>query len=119
MRTSLSTLLVFLVLAGGGSADAYGQAAGAASAKRYPWDMRQPKCFLPDAIPSAQCKANDWPDYGESKRHVDRLLVENHQLRNQCLSSMPCPSGSRISALAYSPSRTLGPHVIATPFVFR
>ncbi len=76
MRTSLSTLLVFLVTAGGCSADAHAQAPGAASAKRYPWDMRQPKCFLPDAIPSAQCKANDWPDYGESKRHVDRLLVE-------------------------------------------
>ncbi len=76
MRISLSTLLVFLVMVGSGSADAYAQAPGAASAKRYPWDMRQPKCFLPDAIPSAQCKANDWPDYGESKRHVDRLLVE-------------------------------------------
>jgi len=76
MRTSLSTLLVFLVMAGGAFADANAQAPGAASAKRYPWDMRQPKCFLPDAIPSAQCKANDWPDYGESKRHVDRLLIE-------------------------------------------
>ena len=76
MRTSLSTCLVFLVMVGGGAADAYAQAPAAASVKRYPWDMRQPKCFLPDAIPSPQCKANDWPDYGESKRHVDRLLVE-------------------------------------------
>ena len=50
---------------------------------------------------------------------VDRLLVENDQRLNQCLSSIPCPSGSRISALAYSPSRTNGPHVIGTPLVFR
>src|SRR5438445_660290 len=43
---------------------------------------------------------------------VHRLLVEDHRRPNQCLSSMLCPSGSRISALEYSPSRTLGPQVI-------
>ena len=50
---------------------------------------------------------------------VNRPLVENDHLWNQCLSSMPCPSGSRISALAYSPSTTRGPHVTGTPLVFR
>ena len=50
---------------------------------------------------------------------ADGSLVEDHFRPNQCLSSMLCPSGSRISARAYSPSRTLGPHVIGTFFVFR
>ena len=31
---------------------------------------------MPGAIPSFQCKVDDWPDYGESKRRVDRLFVE-------------------------------------------
>ena len=61
---------------------------------------------------------NRW-GMGASPILVDGLLVENDQCLNQCLSSMPCPSGSRISALAYSPSRTNGPHVIGTSFVFR
>jgi hypothetical protein len=52
------------------------QAPGAVPAKRYPWDQRQPKCFLPDAIPAGLCKSDDWPDYGETKRRVDRLIVQ-------------------------------------------
>ena len=50
---------------------------------------------------------------------VHGLLVEDHVRPNQCLSSIACPSGSWISALAYSPSRTRGPHVIGMPLVFR
>lgn len=77
MSKSFWTLLGFIVLAASGAgSSAQAQAPSAAQPKRYPWDQRQPKCFLPDAIPSAQCKANDWPDYGESKRHIDRLLIE-------------------------------------------
>lgn len=76
MRTGLPALLVFLVLAGSGvCSDAHAQAPGPAPAKRYPWDMRQPKCFLPDAIPSRQCMAEDWPSYLETKERVQRLLV--------------------------------------------
>jgi hypothetical protein len=64
------------VVLASGAAFPQAQPPGAAQVKRYPWDERQPKCFLPDVIPTQQCKANDWPNYGESKRHIDRLLIE-------------------------------------------
>ena len=76
MRTNLSTLLVLVLACLGAGVQAQAPAPGAAPPKPYPWDMRPRKCFLPDAIPFGQCKANDWPDYGGTKRHVERLLIE-------------------------------------------
>jgi hypothetical protein len=46
--------------------------------KRYPWDKRPPKCFI-SAEPSQSwtCRtAGNWPNFAESKRHVDMLYVE-------------------------------------------
>jgi len=67
--------LGFIVLAGNGVAVSNAQAADAAG-KRYPWDTRPPECFLPNAKPSQQCVADDWPNYGESKRRVDHLILD-------------------------------------------
>ena len=68
-------ILGSIALAGSGPALSQGPIPGGPPAKRYPWDQRQPKCFLPDALPAGPCRANDWPDYGETKRHVDQLLM--------------------------------------------
>jgi len=76
MRTNLSKLLVLVLACLGVGFSVQAQAPGAAPAKRYPWDVRPLKCFLPDAIPSGQCQSDDWPNYGETKRRVDRLFVE-------------------------------------------
>jgi hypothetical protein len=49
--------------------------------KKYPWDHRQPKCFMPvpDAPPgfvAFGCAAPvNWPSHGESKQRVDNLLT--------------------------------------------
>jgi len=75
MSKTFWVLLIFVVVAGSVGVDAFAQGT-APAAKRYPWDSRQPKCFLPGVVPVGQCKANDWPDYGESKRHVDHLLFD-------------------------------------------
>jgi len=47
--------------------------------KRFPWDQRPNKCFLPAEDEAAQtptCKTNDWPTFGETRRRIDRLLGE-------------------------------------------
>lgn len=44
--------------------------------KKYPWDQRPNKCFMPGAEGGAECKSNDWPNFGETQRRVSRLLVE-------------------------------------------
>jgi hypothetical protein len=46
------------------------------SPKKYPWDQRPNKCFMPGAEPTAECKVSDWPTFPQTRRHVDRLLGE-------------------------------------------
>jgi hypothetical protein len=50
-----------------------------APAKRFPWDQRPNRCFLPPAdgiAERAECKTDDWPNFGETRRRIDRLLGE-------------------------------------------
>lgn len=45
--------------------------------KRFPWDHRPNKCFLPrddGGPPGPMCEARDWPSFGETRRHIDMLL---------------------------------------------
>lgn len=54
------------------------QPQGVQLTKKYPWDARPNKCFLSaEALQSWSCRTEgDWPNFVESKRHVDRLYVE-------------------------------------------
>jgi hypothetical protein len=75
MSMRFCAMLGFIVLAGSGPAFSQTQAPGAPPAKRYPWDQRQPKCFVPGAERAWQCKLNDWPDYRETLSRAQRLLL--------------------------------------------
>jgi hypothetical protein len=47
--------------------------------KKFPWDHRPNKCFLPAAdgiAERAECKLDHWPNFGETRRRIDRLLAE-------------------------------------------
>ncbi|HEY5896189.1 MAG TPA: hypothetical protein VIV54_01405 [Burkholderiales bacterium] len=48
--------------------------------KRFPWDHRPNKCFLPtgDGLPHGPMCAEParWPNYAETKHHLDMLLAE-------------------------------------------
>jgi hypothetical protein len=47
--------------------------------KKFPWDLRPNKCFLPAADGVAErpeCKADDWPNFADTRRRIDRLLGE-------------------------------------------
>jgi hypothetical protein len=49
-----------------------------ATAKRYPWDRRPGKCFLPDAIPNSPMCAEspNWTDWAGTSTSVQRLFAE-------------------------------------------
>ena len=54
-------------------------AAFAQPAKKFPWDQRPNKCFLPGGdVPPAlnpMCAANDWPSLPETKHRIDILFA--------------------------------------------
>jgi hypothetical protein len=54
-------------------------AAQVAPPKKYPWDVRPNKCFMPPADGVAErpeCKTDDWPNFAQARTRVDRLLGE-------------------------------------------
>jgi hypothetical protein len=73
MSRSFRSRLGFVVLAG--CALAFSQAQAQSVPKRYPWDQRMRKCFLPGAeVLGKQCQPNDWPTYNETSFRVQTLL---------------------------------------------
>ena len=80
MRAQLFARIALIVLAiGGNFFDAQAQPAIPVP-KRFPWDQRPPKCFLPGAMEAAgiYCAAPpNWPNYAETKRRVDRLIIDS------------------------------------------
>jgi hypothetical protein len=75
VNRSACLLLGLVALASSEPVVSQAQAPGVA-AKRYPWDTRPPQCFQPHAKPSRQCRPDDWPNYAESKRRVDHLILD-------------------------------------------
>lgn len=48
--------------------------------RKFPWDQRPNKCFLPGAEAFADtpmCKANDWPTFADTKHRVDMLMAND------------------------------------------
>ena len=67
MRRAFGIALALALMAGSGAAHAQ------APAKRYPWVA---ECLATKAKPPAECAADDWPNYAETKRRVDQLILD-------------------------------------------
>ena len=78
MQGALRIILVAGALAGALQSHALAQQPGpVALPKKFPWDMRPNKCFLPEVAAIEMCAAKpDWPDFAETKRRVDNLFIE-------------------------------------------
>jgi len=79
MRLSLFALFALIIVTfGGDPIDAYAQRA-IPLPKRFPWDQRPPKCFLPGAMEmmGVYCAPPpNWPNYGETTNRVERLIID-------------------------------------------